>query len=154
MNVNATLAAGAAGSLAMDLVQDGFSLVFEPNRSENDRDEETEAIVAVVRRIASFVPGGLARSHPGLTGRAVHYLFGCGFAAAYAAARARRPAIATGKGLAFGLALWLLSDAILIPATRLGRPWLRYSWPQRLNAVASHLAYAATVEAVLQATGT
>ncbi|MBD5654140.1 MAG: DUF1440 domain-containing protein [Candidatus Eremiobacteraeota bacterium] len=153
MNGRAAVAAGVAGSLAMDLVQDAFALAFERNRTEDDRDEETEAIVAVVRRLSPFVPGDFVRKHPGTAGRVLHYAFGCGFAAAYAAARDRLPRIATGRGLAFGFGLWLLSDALLIPAARLGRPWLRYSWAERLNAVASHLAYAATVDAVLQAAG-
>jgi uncharacterized membrane protein YagU involved in acid resistance len=149
MKYQAATIAGLAGSLAMDLVQDGFAALFERNRLENDRDEETEAIVAVVKRIAKYVPGQYADKHPGTVGRIIHYVFGTGFAYAYAAARTRVPQIAAGRGLAFGGALWLLSDAILIPAAHLGRPLWRYSFAERLNAVLSHLAYAATLEAFL-----
>ncbi len=93
--------------------------------------------------------GQYADKHPGTVGRIIHYVFGTGFAYAYAAARTRVPQIAVGRGLAFGGALWLLSDAILIPAAHLGRPLWRYSFAERLNAVLSHLAYAATLEAFL-----
>jgi hypothetical protein len=42
--------------------------------------------------------------------------------------------------------LWLLSDRILIPLFKLGRPWSRYSPAERSNAFVSHLAYALAVE--------
>ncbi len=143
------LFAGAAGSFAMDVVQDGFAAAFERDRPQGDRDEETEAIVNVVARIAPLVPGGWVGRNPGIAGRVLHYAFGCGFGAAYAAARTRSRRVAAGGGLAFGGALWLLSDTILIPAAHLGRCWSRYTLAERANAVLSHLAYAATVEAVL-----
>ncbi|MGD0473159.1 MAG: hypothetical protein ABSB70_08060 [Candidatus Velthaea sp.] len=56
----------------------------------------------------------------------------------------RRPSLL--RGAAFGIALWLLSDRILIPLLKLGRPWSRYSIGERSNAVVSHLAYALIVE--------
>ncbi len=142
--------AGIAGSFAMDVVQDTWSAVFSRNRVGEERDEETEAIVAVVKRIAKFVPGDYANTHPGTVGRILHYLFGSAFALAYAALRTTDRRIAAGGGTAFGGALWLLSDVILIPTARLGRPVWRYSRADRWNAVLSHLAYAATLEAFLR----
>jgi hypothetical protein len=143
--------AGLAGSFAMDLAQDGFDAIFERGRAANDRDEETEAIVSVVRRIAPFVPGHLAERHAGSVGRALHYLFGTAFAIAYALARERRSEIAAAKGCAFGASLWCLSDVVLIPSAHLGRPFFRYSRAERINALVSHLAYGAVVEAVISA---
>ncbi len=151
-NVGVAMVAGFAGSFLMDVVQDGFATVFERNREANDRDEETEAIVAVVRRIAPLVPGGLARRYPGVVGRVIHYAFGSAFALAYAALRERRPQIAAANGAVFGAALWFISDAVLIPAAELGRPWFRHSPAQRANAVASHLTYGTTVEYLLRLT--
>jgi hypothetical protein len=143
-------AAGAAGSLAMDLVQDGFDAIFERRRPPGDRDEETEAIVSLVRRIAPRGGALAKRTDPGLLGRALHYTFGCGFAVAYTRVRKSRPQIATADGLLFGAALWLVSDVILIPVTHLGRPWSRYTAAERANALVSHLAYAAAVETSLR----
>ncbi len=134
----------------MDVIQDAFVAVFGRDRKRDDRDEESEAIVSVLRRIAPLFPNEHVGRHSGAYGRALHYGLGCGFALAYAALRARRPEVAAGKGLAFGAALWLLSDVILIPLEHLGRPWWRYSLAERANAVASHLAYAVTVEAFLR----
>jgi len=132
----------------MDLVQDGFASIFERNRARDDRDEETEAITSVVRRLAALTRIPWIGRHPGIAGRAVHYVFGCGFAAGYVALCKREPRLSAGNGLAFGVALWLLSDAVLIPVAHLGRPLLRYSWPERANALLSHLAYGITVEAL------
>jgi hypothetical protein len=145
----AAVVAGLAGSLAMDLAQDGFDLLFERGRAADDRDEETEAIVSVVRRIAPFVPGRLAERHPGTVGRSLHYLFGSAFALAYAFARERRAEIAAARGCAFGAGLWFLSDVVLIPSAHLGRPLFRYSRAERANALVSHLVYGTVVEAML-----
>ena len=138
--------AGVLGSLAMDLVQNGFSAVFERGRADDDRDEETEAIVSVVRLIASYVPYGLAKNKPAIVGRVLHYAFGSAFAIAYCGVRERRSKVGCLYGLPFGLGLWLFSDVLLIPAAKLITPQRRYSLAERLNAVVSHLAYAVTVE--------
>jgi hypothetical protein len=150
-SIATAVVAGFAGSLAMDVAQDGFDALFERGRAVSDRDEETEAIVAVVRRIAPYVPGGLAERHPGVVGRVLHYVFGGAFSVAYAFARERRVELAAGGGCLFGASLWFLSDVVLIPSAHLGRPYLRYSRPERANAVVSHLVYGAIVEAVLTA---
>jgi uncharacterized protein YbjT (DUF2867 family)/uncharacterized membrane protein YagU involved in acid resistance len=144
------IVAGAVGSLAMDLVQEGFTALFDRKRDPENPDEETEAIAAVVVRLSKLLPLATLRRRPLTVGRIVHYVLGGGFALAYAAVRSRQPKVATGMGLAFGFALWILSDTILIPATRLGRPWWRYSLAQRANALLSHLCYAAAVEGVLR----
>jgi hypothetical protein len=146
----AATVAGIAGSFAMDVVQNTWSALFSRTRIGDERDEETEAIVAVVRRIARYVPGDYANKHPGTAGRVLHYVFGSAFGLAYAALRTRDRRIAAGGGTAFGAALWLLSDVILIPTARLGRPVWRYSRADRWNAVLSHLAYAATLEVFLR----
>jgi len=147
----AALVAGAVGSLAMDVIQEGFIALFDRKHDPEDPDEETEAIVAVVARISKLLPSETLRRNPRTIGRVIHYVFGGAFALAYAAVRSRQPKVGVGMGLAFGVALWILSDTILIPATRLGRPWWLYSLSQRANALLSHLCYAATVEGVLRA---
>jgi uncharacterized protein YbjT (DUF2867 family) len=150
-HIVAPLVAGAAGSLAMDVIQEAFTALFDRRRDPEKPDEETEAIVAVVARISKLIPSETLRRNPRTVGRVVHYVFGGGFALAYAVVRSRQPKIGIGMGLAFGVALWVLSDTILIPVTRLGRPWWRYSLAQRGNALVSHLCYAATVEGMLRA---
>jgi hypothetical protein len=134
----------------MDVAQDVFDVLFERGRADGDRDEETEAIVSVVRRIAPYVPAQLAKRYPGIAGRTLHYLFGGAFSVAYAYMRKRQPEIAAANGCLFGAALWFVSDVVLIPSAHFGRPLFRYSRAERANALVSHLVYGAVVEAILR----
>lgn len=141
-------AAGAAASCAMDVVQDGLAALFERQRAPGDHDEETDAIESVVRLIGTFAPSFATEGASRWTARACHYLFGIGFAFAYGAAVRRVRRIAACRGVAFGTGLFLLSDRILIPMLKLGRSWDRYSRSERLNALASHVAYGVVLETV------
>jgi uncharacterized membrane protein YagU involved in acid resistance len=141
--------AGIAASFTMDLTQWACAALFEARRDPGDLDEETEAIASVVDRLTGLLHVELSDDGNAIAGRAIHYVFGAGFGLAYARLRASWRPIAAGKGLAFGAALFLLSDVVLIPAAHLGRNWFRYSRAERFNALASHLAYAATLEALL-----
>lgn len=136
---------GAAASLAMDVAQYAWARVLERDRPVDDQDEETEAITAVVALLSRYAPRIFRTTNAAPIGRAIHYVFGVGFAAAYLyLLPQRRPAIV--RGSVFGTLLWLLSDRILIPVFKLGRPWSRYSVTERSNALVSHLAYALVVE--------
>jgi uncharacterized membrane protein YagU involved in acid resistance len=116
----AAIVGGSAGSLAMDVVQYTWAL-------------------------GRTVPGVFRPGDAAAIGRVIHYGFGIAFAAAYLTALPRRqPAIV--RGAMFGIVLWLISDRLLIPLFKLGRPWSRYSVSERSNALVSHLAYALIVE--------
>lgn len=130
----------------MDLVQDGFAALFERSRAEGDLDEEVEGIVSVVRVIGRVVPGLTNERRTRAAGRAIHYVLGVGFAAAYVVAHERAPWIGISSGVAFGTALFLLSDRVLIPALKLGRSWERYSRAERANALLSHVVYGVVVD--------
>jgi hypothetical protein len=139
------LTGGIAGSFLMDVAQYTWALGFERGRPSNDQDEETEAITAVVEILTDLAPRLFRKANAAPTGRAIHYLFGVAFAAAYLSVfEDRRPAVV--RGAVFGTLLWLLSDRILIPVFKLGRPWSRYSIAERTNALVSHLVYAIVVE--------
>lgn len=136
---------GAAASLCMDATQFAWARAFERKRPSNDQDEETEAITAVVAWLGRLLPRLSHATNAAATGRAIHYVFGIGFAAAYLSLLpGRRPAVT--RGAVFGTLLWLVSDRILIPVLKLGRPWSRYSISERSNALVSHLVYALVVE--------
>lgn len=146
--IAASACGGVVASFAMDVVQDAWRACFERRRSPGDLDEEVEAIAAVVRVLATFVPSLASERRARMAARSLHYFFGVGFAAGYVAAVPRVPMLASAGGLAFGTGLFLLSDRILIPMLKLGRSWERYSRAERLNALASHVAYGVVLEAV------
>jgi uncharacterized membrane protein YagU involved in acid resistance len=132
----------------MDVVQYALAQTFERHRAKGDRDEEVEAIEGVVRILGRYVPALFAGTRAPGAARAVHYVFGVGFAAAYVAGVRRAPWLATSGGVPFGAALFVLSDRILIPVTRLGRTWSHYSRAERFNAFASHVTYGVVLETV------
>ncbi len=142
----ATVAGGVAASLAMDLVQDGFAALFERGRNEGDLDEEVEGIAGVVRVIGHIVPGLVGEQRTRAAARAIHYFFGVGFAAAYVAGNGRASWLGTSGGVAYGTALFLVSDRVLIPVLKLGRSWDRYSRAERANALLSHVVYGVVVD--------
>jgi hypothetical protein len=139
------VAGGSAGSLLMDVTQFVWAHALERRRPVDDQDEETEAITSVVRLLRALLPSLLHGADSAVLGRVIHYTFGVAFAAVYfRALPAPRPELS--RGLVFGTLLWLVSDRILIPLLKLGRPWSRYSVSERTNALASHLVYAVVVE--------
>jgi uncharacterized membrane protein YagU involved in acid resistance len=141
----ATLIGGIGASFAMDATQAVFAAVFERGRNPDDRDEEVEGIAGLLHAFARFVPA-LANGRESEEAYAVHYVFGVGFAAAYVAGVRRAPWLAASGGTAFGAGLFLLSDRILIPMLKLGRPWARYSRTERTNAFFSHVAYGVVLD--------
>jgi hypothetical protein len=144
--VVASVGGGLAASLAMNLVQNAWARAFERKRAATDLDEEVEAIAAVVRVLATWVPSLAGESRARVAARAMHYLFGIGFAWAYVVAVPRARWLASSGGIAFGTGLFVLSDRLLIPMSGLGRSWNGYSRPERANALASHIAYGVVLE--------
>ena len=130
----------------MDVVQNGWAAVFERGRMEDQRDEEVDGIASVVRVIGQFVPALRSDEDSNLAARVVHYIFGIGFGAAYVFGADRARWLTTSSGVAFGSALFVLSDRVLIPALKLGRSWSRYTRSERANAYFSHVAYGVVLE--------
>ena len=144
--LRASIGGGVAASFAMDLVQSAWARAFERSRAATDLDEEVEAIAAVVRILATWIPTLSGEARARAAARALHYLFGIGFAWAYVAAVPRVRWLASSGGVPFGAGLFVLSDRILIPMLGLGRSWKSYSRSERANALLSHVAYGAVLE--------
>ncbi len=151
--LTASIVGGIGASLAMDLVQDGFGALYARGRPEGELDEEVEGIASVVRILSAAAPRLFPARYAPAEARAIHYVFGVGFAAAYVAGAARAPWLAASGGVAFGTGLFLLSDRILIPALKLGRSWSRYSKLERANALLAHVAYGVVLECARQTAG-
>ena len=144
--LTATIGGGLAASFAMDVVANAWARAFEKTRAATDLDEEVEAIASVVRMLAAWMPTLSGEARARAAARALHYLFGVGFAWVYVAAVPRARWIASSGGVPFGAGLFVLSDRILIPVFKLGRPWGGYSRSERANALVSHLAYGVVLE--------
>jgi shikimate kinase len=146
MNVRSALIAGTAASFAMNVAQASIAAVFERERSKDDRNEEVEAISSLVDDVARWL--SRRPEFPAIDGHVLHYLFGNGLALGYCSLRKRTPVITIGRGTAFGIALWIVSDLVLIRLIGLVRNDRRYSLPERANALFSHLTYAVVLESL------
>ncbi len=116
------------------------------------REQEAQAGMAPATiRAADAAAGVVGRRIPdrskGLAGWIVHYAYGIAWGAAFGlAARAVAPRAPLVTGLAFGAALWLLSDELLVPALRLSRPPARYPASTHVKGLAAHLVYGVATE--------
>jgi uncharacterized membrane protein YagU involved in acid resistance len=88
------------------------------------------------------------RRKQALGGKVVHYLYGTIWGAAFAlgarAFGARAPLV---SGLAFGAAVWLVSDEVLVPLFRFSRSPSRYPPSTHAKGLASHLVYGVATDA-------
>ena len=78
----------------------------------------------------------------------VHYAFGMAMGAVYGGLAEALPAATRGAGIPFGLAVWLGADEIGVPAAGLSDPLAEIPASSQAYALASHVVYGASLEAV------
>ena len=150
-------ALGAASGLLASFV---MSLVYRPlmragSEETLRREKEAQAgmppaTIRAAEAAAQAVGGGLPpdRRKQALGGKAVHYAYGALWGPASRSPRGpSRRCARSATGLAFGAALWLLSDEVLVPLLRFSRPPRRYPPSTHLKGLASHLVYGVAVDA-------
>ena len=144
--------AGAAGVWAMDRV--GWYLWDRENRADIHREfaarvEGMDPAHVVANRVADAVGRPLSPKQPHPAGIAVHYGIGMGPAMAYAALRKDVPEIAAGRGLLYGLGLFLLVDEAAAPALGIAGGPGEYPWQAHARGLVTHLVLGAVTHAVL-----
>jgi uncharacterized membrane protein YagU involved in acid resistance len=113
----------------------------------NDEQDDTTV------RTASAISEGLfdhklTKSEKRVAGPAVHYALGTGVGGLYGAVAEVSPQVATGAGLPFGVAFWLVVDETAVPVLKLSKPPTEYPVSTHMYALASHLVYGLTAEIV------
>lgn len=145
----AGLAAGLIASWVMNRFQTFWSVVAPPRTEPAKGESEDDTTV----KAASAVSEGLLR-HPltkrekKIAGPTVHYAFGTLVGGLYGAAAERWPSVTSGDGFPFGAAFWLIADEGAVPLLRLSGPPNRYPLSMHVYALASHLVFGWTAEAV------
>ena len=81
-------------------------------------------------------------------GALVHYAFGTVTGGLYGAVAEIAPEITTTGGLPFGAAFWLVADEIAVPLLGLSKGPAEYPPSTHAYALASHLVYGLTAEAI------
>jgi hypothetical protein len=151
------LAGAAAGALAvwvMDRV--GWWLYDREDpralaREHAARVEGMDPAHVLANRVADALGRPLTPRQPHPAGVAVHYAIGVKPAMAYAALRRRWPALGAGRGLAYGLGLFLLVDEGLVPALGLASGPAAYPWQAHARGLVSHLVLGAVTDLALDA---
>lgn len=116
-----------------------------PEQKENQDDATVKAAKAVSEGIFGHK---LKENEKNPAGAVVHYAFGTVTGGFYGAIAEIAPAITTAGGLPFGAAFWLVADEISVPLLGLSKGPTEYPASTHAYALASHLVYGLTAEAV------
>ena len=158
-------AGGALGSVAMVLFNNllgrtGFGrqdlgrhhaerrVDAKPNDSDGTISDEPATRKAASSVAAAATGTPLDEEEKDVGGPIVHILFGAAVGAAYGALAARVPAVTSGGGLPFGVAVWLGAAEAGLPLVGLAKEPPEYPAARHAASLATHLAYGATTEAV------
>jgi hypothetical protein len=155
----AGFAAGFAGALAQNLFFAATKKIapapspeaFTPVEPEQQHEMPTQT---VARRVTEQLARRGPLRHPDAAAQAVHFGFGSAWGALYGLAAGTLPRLGTLKGgLGFGMAVWLVSDDVLLPAFRLSAWPHQYPVKSHLYAIAAHAVYGAIVASTFAALG-
>jgi hypothetical protein len=144
--------AGAAAVWVMDRV--GWALWRMEDREDIHREymarpDGLDPAHVVANRVADALDRPLSPKQPHPAGIAVHYALGVVPAMAYAAMRRDVPEVAAGRGLLYGLGLFLLEDEGVAPLLGLASGPTAYPWQAHARGLVSHLVLGAATHAVL-----
>lgn len=168
------LAAGLAGGLVASWTMNRFQDVWsklaeefgqseeqssarggtdESQRAQGGGEEQTDD--ATVKTASAISEGvfehELTKSEKRIAGPAVHYAFGTSVGGLYGAVAELAPEATACAGLPFGAAFWLLADETAVPLLGLSKGPTEYPVGTHVYALASHLVYGLTAEAVRRA---
>ena len=149
-----SIGAGALGGLAASFAMNQFQSLSNKAWSkakkavsgQKSAGQESsggdDATVKTAQAIADAVCGcQLSDSDKKWAGPAVHYTIGTAMGALYGAATQTVSAASSGRGVAFGTALWLGADEIAVPALGLTGSPTESPLSSHANALASHLVF-------------
>lgn len=158
--VLAGLAAGLAASWTMNQFQALWSSFSQQLSSDTQQQPEQESqgesedatMKAADRVSRGVLHHPLSHEQKKKAGPLVHYVFGSSMGALYGVAAELAPNIATrGFGTGFGATLFAVADEMAVPAFGLAGKPTESPLSSHIYALASHLVYGATAEAVRRA---
>ncbi len=158
------LAAGLIGGLFASWVMSRFQdLLGKLKENTQDTQEEPQTVnesgmedEPATVKTATLVATKVFRTQirpeqKGMASNAVHYGYGAFAGGVYGMAAEKLDMARTGVGSVFGAVLWAISDEVAVPALGLSKGPKEYPLEVHASALASHLVYGVTVEAVRRA---
>jgi hypothetical protein len=117
--------------------------------SEESKENQDDATVKAARAISEGVFGHeLKKNEKKPAGAVIHYAFGTATGGLYGAVAEFAPEVTKAGGLPFGAAFWLVADEIAVPLLGLSKGPTEYPPSTHAYALASHLVYGLTAEAI------
>jgi hypothetical protein len=145
--------AGATAAWAMNQFQSLLSKATQPKvrrytspQSEDAGEDATMKAADRIARTVHFRP--LSRQEKAVAGPVVHYAFGTAMGALYGLTTEYLPAARAGFGTIFGTLLFAIADEAAVPLAGLSGKPSEYPAASHLRALASHVVYGASAEAV------
>jgi putative membrane protein len=116
-------------------------------RAKKNEREGEDATVRTAEKVSDAVlHRPLNSEEKKVAGPAVHYIFGALVGAVYGGLAETAPRATMCAGMGYGAAVWLLADEVAVRATGLSQLPSKTSALKHIEALASHLVYALTME--------
>jgi len=144
----AGLAGGLVAAWTMNQFQAAVSALASPDDGGGQPGGDDATMKAASAISMSVINRGLTKDEKRVGGPIVHYTFGTAMGVLYGIVVEMTPAAAGAWGLPFGAALWLAADEIAVPAAGLSGPPTDAPLATHATALAAHLVYGATADAV------
>ena len=122
-----------------------------PNEMDGTIPDEPGSIQAAEALAEPVLGRPLTWREKEVGGSVMHYLFGATVGALYGAAAERDRSVITGAGSTYGIAVWLVADEIGMHAAGFATAPEDYPPSRHAAALASHIVFGLTVEAVRRA---
>jgi len=118
----------------------------EPEENSEEQEDATEKIASAISE--KVFGHELEKSEKETAGAVVHYAFGAAMGGVYGIAAEVVPEASTWWGVPFGAVFWMAADEVTVPLLGLAKPPTEYPLSTHAYALASHLVYGFTAEAV------
>jgi hypothetical protein len=138
-----------AQSLQQGTPRQGVGLELRDAGIDEPTDDATERLANLVS--VKVFERELTKREKDEAGTAFHYAMGATSGALYGAVAEIAPVAKAGAGLPFGVAVWLVADEFVVPATGLSKSPSEYPLSVHAYSFASHLVFGLTAETVRRA---
>jgi putative membrane protein len=145
----AGLVAGLVASFVMSEFQSFWKKAAGGDDQTDQQSKDEPATVKAAEKIAEVATDhNLEPDEKKIAGPLMHYLMGGTSGLIYGAASELVPEATVAGGLPFGAAVWMIADNIAVPALGFSKPPTDFGLSTHAYALASHLIYGMTTEAV------
>jgi len=144
--VKKRVAKGAVAGLVAGIIATGVKTVWEMGFPVRDKSTDSPPLILANRALQAAGEGSLSEQHKPPVEGVIHWTFGVLICVAYGVLAEKYPPATVGYGLLFGVALYSITHATVLPALDT-EPWFFNNQPAfALSEFTGHLAFGATAE--------